>query len=295
MVAHNKSTPIRRDFNRLIPKKRLESLAEETGAVQRHRKVDIFDFFWTLILGFGVGKDRSIAALRRTFQKVTGKTLVPSAFYDRFTPTFAKLMKKVLSEVLEKAGTLGRQPLGCLAAFKEVLTTDSTVIRLHDLLKAKRPACRTNHTQAALKAHVILSVVGCGPSSVKVTSQLVHDGPVLRAGSWVRDTLLLFDLGYYRFQLFARIGKCGGYFLTRLKENANPTICDVYRTWRGNSVDLVGQKLQDILGRLKREVLDVEVELIFMRRAYAGKARRDKIRCRLVGIKNFGVFGRSSG
>jgi hypothetical protein len=32
--------------------------------------------------------------------------------------------------------------------------TDSTLIRLHDLLKAKWPACRTNHTQAALKAHL---------------------------------------------------------------------------------------------------------------------------------------------
>ena len=38
--------------------------------------------------------------------------------------------------------------------------TDSTVMRLHDLLEKAFPACRTNHTLAALKMHVVLSVTG---------------------------------------------------------------------------------------------------------------------------------------
>lgn len=285
-MARQKSTSIRRELGRLIPKKRLEALAEESGAVERHRKVDIAPFFWTLVLGFGVAKERTLAGLRRVFGKVSGTTLVPSAFYDRLTPSLAQMMKKVLGEVLEKAEMLGRQPLGVLAAFKKVVAADSTVVRLHALLKKKWPACRTNHTLAALKAHVILSVVGKGSASVKVTSQRMHDGPVLRAGAWVKDTLLLFDLGYYRFQLFARIEACGGYFLTRLKDNANPVICGVHQSWRGNSVPILGRKLQDVLGKLKRGVLDVEVEMTFPRRTYAGKARRDKMRCRLVGIRN---------
>lgn len=195
-------------------------------------------------------------------------------------------MKAVLCDTIEKAVEPSRQLRGALAAFKDVLASDSTVIRLHDLLKAKWPACRTNHTLAALKAHVILSVVGSGAQSVKVTSERVHDGPVLKAGEWVKDRLLLFDLGYYRYQLFARIDECGGYFITRLKERANPVITAVYRQWRGQSVELIDQKLQDVLGRLKRQVLDVEVELTFERRTYLGKRRRDKMRCRLVGILN---------
>lgn len=286
MVARQKSTPLRQEFKQLVPKKWLDGLARETGAVKRRRKVAIYDFFWTLILGFAASKERSIAGLRRTFEKVTGVAIEESSFYARFSPSFALLMKRVLGSVLEKAGDLGRAARGNLAAFKEVLAADSTVLRLHDLLKKRWPACRTNHTQAALKAHVILSVVGAGARSVKVTSERVHDGPVLQAGKWVKDTLLLFDLGYYRFQLFDRIGKCGGYFLTRLKDNANPVICKVHRTWRGNAVPLEGESLKDVLGKLKREVLDVEVELRFQRREYAGKRRRDKMRCRLVGIRN---------
>ena len=284
MVARLKSTPLRKEFKRLIPKNWLQTLAKETGAAQRERKVDIYDFVWTLILGFGQTKERSLAGLRRTFEKVTGTALEESSFYDRFTKGLAKLMKSVLGAVLAKAEAFGRQPQGVLSAFQEVLMADSTVIRLHDLLKARWPACRTNHTQAALKAHVILSVEGYGPKSVRVTSERVHDGPVLRAGKWVKDRLLLFDLGYYQFRLFARIATCGGYFLTRLKENANPVITSIYR---GNGKALLGQKLQDVLGHLKRKALDVEVELTFHRKAYwPEKARRDKIRCRLVGVKN---------
>jgi hypothetical protein len=40
------------------------------------------------------------------------------------------------------------------------------------------------------------------------------------------------------------------------------------------------------LGRLKREVLDVEVELAFRRRAYNGKSSAGRARFRLVGVRN---------
>lgn len=283
-MARQKSTALRQEFNRLIPKKWLQTLAKETGAVRRRRKVDIHDFFWTLVLGFGESQERTLAGLRRAFEKVTGIILEESSFYDRFTRGLAKLMKTVLGAVLAQAGSLDRTSQGAFSAFKDVLMADSTVIRLHDLLKAKWPACRTNHTQAALKAHVILSVAGCGPQSIRITSERVHDGPVLRAGKWVKDRLLLFDLGYYHFRLFARIGTCGGYFLTRLKENANPIISGVHR---GCGKALLGNKLQDVLGHLKRKVLDMEVELTFHRKAsWPNPARRDTIRCRLVGLKN---------
>jgi IS4 transposase len=92
------------------------------------------------------------------------------------------------------------------------------------LLEKAFPACRTNHTKAALKAHVVLGVRGNGDHSVKVTSERVHDGPVFTVGPWVRDKLLLFDLGYFRYQLFDCIARNKGFFLSRLKVNANPLI-----------------------------------------------------------------------
>jgi putative transposase len=285
-VARKKSSSIRRKLNSLVPRKQLQRLAAETGTIRRERKVGIVHLFWTLVLGFGVGSERTLAGLRRAFQKSTGKTLVPSAFYDRFTKSLVRLMKAVLGRVIEKTATPSRALRGALTAFKDVLATDSSVVRLHDLLKAKYPATRTNHTLAALKAHVILSVTGSGASSLKVTSERVHDGPVLRAGKWVQDRLLLFDLGYYRFQLFARIHECRGYFLTRLKDGANPILTAVRTTYQGPEGDMVGSRLQDVLDRFLGQVIDAEVELTFHRRSYGDKRKKDTMTCRLVGVWN---------
>jgi len=90
-------------------------------------------------------------------------------------------------------------------------------------------------------------------------------------GPWLKDHNLLIDLGYFKYLFFDRIARYGGYFVSRLKVNANPMIVGINRKWRGNSIDVVGKKLRDILPLLKREVLDVEVEVKFKRRKYRGK------------------------
>jgi putative transposase len=279
-MAQSKSTTVGRSMNTLIPASRIRALSVETGAVKRKRKIDIVKLVWTLVLGFATGGKRSIAGLRRAFEIATEMAIVPSAFYDRFNRGLVKLLKALVAEVLDKLVPAAVAKDG---NFREVLTVDSTVIRLHDLLEKPYPACRTNHTKAAAKAHVILNVIGRGLHSIKLTCERVHDGPVLRAGGWVRGKLLIFDLGYYRFQLFARIDACAGFFLTRLKEGANPIITAVHV---GSGAMLVGQKLQDVLGSLKRPVIDFEVEVSFSRREYGGSRSRAKARFRLAGIRN---------
>ncbi|RCV62769.1 putative transposase, partial [Methanophagales archaeon] len=52
--------------------------------------------------------------------------------------------------------------------------------------------------------------------------------------------------------------------------------------WRGNSVDVVGKKLRDIIPYLMREILDVEVEVEFKRRKYKGKESTVKRRFGVV-------------
>ena len=96
----------------------------------------------------------------------------------------------------------------------------------------------------------------------------------------------MFDLGYFRYQLFACIGRNGGYFLTRLKGNAEPTIVAVNRVHRGRAIFLVGERLRDVVSRMQRHVLDVEVEVRFPRRSYGGRVHRDTQRLRVVGLLN---------
>lgn len=285
-MAEKPTVAIRRILRNLFPSTRLEELARETGTVVRERKVKIVPFFWTLVLGFALGRKRTISGLRRAYEKTTGQTIEESSFYDRFTPALVKLMKHCVSDALSKSLGVGRRLRGHLAAFRDVLMTDSTVVRLHRLLEDAFPACRTNHTKAALKAHAIISVTGAGKQSVKITSERRHDGPVFRVGRWVADRLLLFDLGYFNYQLFSCITRNKGFFVSRLKGNAKPTIVGLNRRHRGRAVPVVGEKLRDVAARLKREILDVDIEVRFQRRRYAGKKRFAKQRLRVVGVRD---------
>ena len=194
-----------------------------------------------------------------------------------------------MARVIDTLPGVGRALEGPLAAFRDLVITDSTVVRLRDLLEGAFPACRTNHTKAALKAHAVLNVNGSGDNSLKVTSQRRHDGPVFRVGAWVRGKLMLFDLAYFRYQLFACITRNGGYFLSRLKRSANPRIVAVNRAHRGRAINLVGRRVNDVLEDLQRDVLDVTVEVSFERRTYRGRRSRASQLLRVVGVRDPGT------
>jgi IS4 transposase len=286
-VARGKSIGIRKQLTSIISTRRLKAIAAKAGVVQRKRKVEVPGLFWTIVLGFGAGVERSIAGLRRAYAKSTGVTMSRSGFHKRFTLPLLAFFKEVVTGMigaLVKLEGTGDRLKGALGLFKDVLITDSTLVKLNDLLEKNFPGTRTNSAKASAKLHMILSVRAQGPESVKITSGRQHDRPVLKVGPWVAGKLVLFDLGYYDFRLFDRIDEYDGYFVSRLKENANPRIVTALRQWRGQSVPIVGEKLRDVAGRLKRSVLDVEVEVAVKRRTYRGHQSRDTRRFRLVGL-----------
>ena len=144
----------------LFPSEWLEAQARETALVQRQRKVNPISLFWTLILSFGIGKDHRIASLRRAYEEATGVLLSTSSFYDRFSPRLVVFLQQTCERALSQLTVKGAQLQGAMSAFRDVLITDATVLRLHDLLKNSYAACRTNHTKAAAKLHLVHSVFG---------------------------------------------------------------------------------------------------------------------------------------
>jgi len=259
----------------LVSTRELNQFAVWTGLVKRRRKIEPMALFWTVVLGFAAGKERSLTALRRAYERCTGTTLVPSAFYDRFSSSMAEFFRTVATALMEKLGEGDAKLGGVLAGFRDVLLTDSTLVRLHELLEKSFPASRTNHTKAAVKLHVVMSVKGRGARSVKMTSGRQHDGPVLKVGRWVKDHLMLFD----------QIDRFGGYFVSRLKQSSNPLIVSDLKG-SGGGRRLAGRHLRDVLKGLKRDELDLIVEIPFRRRAYLGRRSGAKRTLRLVGTRD---------
>lgn len=284
-MARHKCIGIRQTLTTLLPKAEIERLAHESGAVRRRRKVDANAMLWTVLLGFGAGRERTLAGLRRTYERVTGKSLVPSSFYDRFSTELARMFRAVLRELMTKLAASEVRYAGVLEGFRDVLVADATVVKLHRLLARRFPGTRKNSSPAAAKLHLVMSASGSGAHKVKVTGERANDHRTLQMGPWVEGRLLLFDLGYFRYQLFDAIDRNGGYFITRLATNADPCIVATHRQWRGRSIELDGKRLGEVAGRLKRDVLDVEVEVVFKRRVYGGIRRTARRRLRLVAVR----------
>ena len=267
------------------PDEFIRETAREVGAVKRQRKVRILALFWTLVFGAGEGA-RTLTSLRQAYQNACGVTIASSAFQGRFTEALAKLFRAAVERAVQ---TLA-EPLtgleGRLGAFLDLVAVDSTVLRLPDLLAAKFPGCRTNQSKAALKVNVITSVGAVAPRRVKITSERHSESKMMTGGKWMAGRLLLFDLGYFGYRLFRRIAKNAGFFVSRLKENANPRIVENLRPCRGQSIDITGHRLRTVLGQLQRQVIDCLVEVKVPLRSYNGASHSVLETFRVVGLLN---------
>lgn len=274
-------------LDRMFPADWLRQTARDTGLVKRERKVDPVAMFWVLVLGFGVRLQRTLASLKRRYEKQTRTLLSDGSWYERFTPELVRFLKACVQRGIEQlAQEAGRTLSERLQRFQDVLIQDSSVVRLHAKLAKKWPATRARRVAAGVKVAALVSAVANGPKHVAIYGERTSEIKTLRLGQWVKDRILLVDLGFYKHQLLARIGENGGFFITRLKESADPLVRASLRVHRGQAIELAGQRWSAVEPRLKREVVDAEVELSFSRRRYAGRRSGDTLKVRLVAVYN---------
>lgn len=221
-----------------------------------------------MVLGFGTGAHKTIAELRRLFEYYSGVKLVPSAFYDRFTSKLCLFMKKAVVHACNRLSEPVERLKGKLEGFTDLVIADSTVFKLHDMLKDFYKTRRNRNYESAMKLHVVISAMGISPRTVRLYSERTWDGKLVKIGPWVEGRLLLFDMGYFHYSLFEGVDRNKGFFITRLKDNANPVIVLSHRVHRGRCHRMEAQKLRSILPRLKRGVFDTQIEVKVTRRAY---------------------------
>jgi IS4 transposase len=271
----------------MFPADWIRETARKTGLVKRERKVDPVVMLWVLTMSFGVRLQRTLASLKRNYEKASKTSLSDSSWYERFTPELVEFLRQCVQRGIENlAEQPGRKLQPKLSQFKDLLIQDSTIVRLHETLAKKWPAARARKAAAGVKVSMLVSAVADGPKRVALHGERTSEVKTLRIGPWVRDRILLIDMGFFKHQLFARITENGGHFLTRLKKGADPLITGENLTCRGNKIGVVGKHLSEVLPRLKRQVLDVNVEVTFRRRKYKGKQRNDTATFRLVAIYN---------
>ena len=167
-MAHGESIGLRKIIKNAFPDTWIVEKAREVGFLRRQRKIHPVPFFWTLVLGFGTGAERSVSALRRVFEQASGVLVVPSAFYGRFNGRLVKFLKAAISRGFEQFAAAASDVHERLKRFEDVMLVDSTLLKLHDALADSFPGVRTRTIKAAAKLNAVLSVRGKGGSTVKL-------------------------------------------------------------------------------------------------------------------------------
>ena len=268
-----------------FPNTRLREPARATGLVQRDGgKLEADALFWSLTLGFVTGHYRTLEEFRQEYIDTFGGTLSYASFHDWFTEALCAFLREILKDALEDLEAEEDRLQGRFGQFREVFLIDMTVITLYQSLLGVFPGYGDDH--AGAKLHVVEALSTGLPADFTITDARTHESTQLSTGPWVENALLLFDQAYFDYRTMDLIKANGGWFLTRLKPNANPEITGEFREWRGNAISLEGYQVQEILDDLHRDVIDVEGEVGFDRRVYNGTASRAVETFRVVGVWN---------
>jgi putative transposase len=287
MSTHFKSD-LENPLRKMFPEEWLRETARETGLIKRERKIDPTIIFWVLTLSFGVRLQRTLASLKRQYEKEAKTTLSDSSWYYRFTPELVAFLHKcVIHGIEELAKEPGRNLSKKLERFQDVMIQDSTIVRLHSSLAEKFPAARTRKVAAGVKIGVMVSAVANGPKTVALYSEKTAEIKTLKIGPWIKDRILLVDLGFYKTQLFARVAENGGYFVSRIKRNMDPVVVSIEEgVPKTKREGFIGKTVNECIDQLPGKDVDAIVKIDFKRRSYKGKQRQDEMKVRLVAVYN---------
>ena len=119
--------------------------------------------------------------------------------------------------LIEQARSLyAEEPFG--AELKQAAyALDSTTI---DLCLSLFPWAKFRRHKAAIKLHTLLTLRGCFPTVVILTTGKVHDVNILDQLVYEAGSFYIADRGYLDFGRLHRIHRCGAFFVTRAKKNS---------------------------------------------------------------------------
>jgi len=252
----------------VLPNATLEALATQTQAQdQRKRKLTCVVFFWLLVLAMGPGGPLSLSSLVSFLVvayvmaglSVAAATLSRQALSENLKLRPWQFFEAVLNHLLVIYASLvgAATPTLDLELIQHLTLVDATVLRVADRLIQAFPGHKTGRKAewAAVKLHTAFRLFRSVPQVLAVTAEKVNEKRVDFLRPLGEKALYVFDLGYWKYELFDRIIDLQQHFISRLRADCNPLIKEVYigcQEW-------VGKRLKEIT--LCGEEVDLLVNL----------------------------------
>jgi putative transposase len=207
----------------LLSDDRIRKAAARHGVIKRVRKLDIVSFVRALVLSAGSDDSGRQADVYQAYLREVSETetVVRGSFYEWFDEELAcmivELVKEAIVEVRRERRILPDLP----GKMRDWLVVDSETVTLSKQLAQELPG---TSDRGALKVHKIYSLGLGNIVDVWTSPAKEHDGPHLHVGEWMRDCVLIVDLGYASLDLIRACREHGVYLVMRLKSGWKPTL-----------------------------------------------------------------------
>jgi hypothetical protein len=195
-------------------------------------KIQSLEFVAALICSIVVREGRvlSISALRHAVMAYTCQTLSRSTFWERLsTKKIVTLLKMLLGTLMSDLCfklKISAEILETLSV-KSIVLLDSSTFSLPNSAKGVFPAPRNNVAPAALKLHALYDLFGGIIQWFQMTPATTHDRKAFPPFHHLVGSLVIFDLGYWDYQLLLDMIRSDVFFLCRVKSNATIKIVEV--------------------------------------------------------------------
>jgi hypothetical protein len=222
-----KITEIERKLKQKLSPKIFNNLAKKTGFIQRVRKTEGFDIFWSIISGFVIGQATEISGMLRAFIKDTDVKINYSAWHKRLAKKgFAEFMRETAMYLINHMYTQHLKAEGLLKQFDDIHIQDGSSLAINDLLKTVFPGRFTTTAPAAIELHAYFSLRYKSFHGVDLAPDTVSEYKFMpKAAEYdLANTLSLFDRGYNSLDHLHEIEEAKGFFLVRMKENMTPRV-----------------------------------------------------------------------
>ena len=215
-------------------KKSADEKARETNFVQRKSKMNGSIFLQTLVFGFLDNAKASLNDLIEFCYVNFGVDISIQGLDERINKYSLKLMEEMFRVALAVFRQTIKVPLKILTQFTAVNLTDSTAISLPESLSEEFPGSGGTASSSALKIQLVIDFLTSSFKKITLTDGITPDQKYREHIDVAeKNSLNIFDLGYFAISYLKALADKSAYFLCRLL-----TITNLYYE-NGSKVDLL--------------------------------------------------------
>ena len=194
-----------------------QEVERKSKFVERRSKIDGQNFTQILVFGCMKNPQSSLGELVKVGDKLEIDITIPG-LDQRINPEAVRMLMEILQRSMHELSGQERLDIKMLKPFSAVYLLDSTQVALPDTLSGLFPGAGGNGPAASLKIQLSYDYLRGELSALRFTAGIEPDQNCkLHLEQAHPGSLHLFDLGYFKQQVFAELDQQGSYFISRFE------------------------------------------------------------------------------